>query len=99
MYQLCHSAILISLQDEWEDDRVPPVMPMGVKRVSSDSFQHTSMQSGDDSQLDDLMFMLKTQTYPHDDEEQDYPYPESPRKPSASEHLELRRISIADTHL
>ncbi len=89
-------------QDEWEedDDNVPPVVSLGMKRVSSEPSVQPSNQSGD-SHLDDLMFMLKTQTYPHDEEEEepDFPDLDSPRKPSASEHLELRRISIADTHL
>ena len=88
------------LQDEWEEDSTaPPVISLGMKRVSSDHSLQSSVQTGEDSQLDDLMFMLKTQTYPHGDDEQDVYDPDSIRNPSASEHLEYRRISIADTHL
>ena len=70
------------------------IIPLSLRRVPS---VEPSLE-GDDSQLDDLMFMLKTQNLPQDEDTQPL-FPESPRKPSASEHLELRRISIADTHL
>lgn len=73
---------------------VAAVMPLSLRHVPS---VEPSLE-GDDSQLDDLMFMLKTQNLPQD-EDTSLPFPESPHKPSASEHLELRRISIADTHL
>ena len=73
---------------------VRPVVGLAMKRFPS---VEQSLE-GEDSQLDDLMFMLKTQNYPHDEEAQSL-FPESPHKPSASEHMELRRISIADTHL
>ena len=49
----------------------------------------------EDSHLDDLMFMLKTQTYESDKEGPKG----TPTRPKGAEHLELRRISIADTHL
>ena len=71
-----------------------PVIPLSLRHVPS---EEPSLE-GDDSQLDDLMFMLKTQNLPQD-EETSLLFPESPHKPTASEHLELRRISIADTHL
>ena len=96
-------------QDEWEeDDRPPAVIPLGaMKRVSSDpSFvgSDAAESTGEDSQIDDLMFMLKTQTYPTNQDSDVNPLLESPgtsptKKPSGSEHLQLRRISIADTHL
>lgn len=76
------------------------IMTLGVRKISSDVNlpQGTSPApegSGDDSNLDDLMFMLKTQNY--DDSE---PLTSSrKREPKGEEHLELRRISIADTHL
>lgn len=73
----------------------PPVIPLSLRQVPS---EEPSLE-GDDSQLDDLMFMLKTQNLPQD-EDMDPLFPEGPREPTAaSEHLQLRRISIADTHL
>ena len=83
-----------SEDDQESDINVRPVVGLAMKRVPS---VEQSLE-GEDSQLDDLMFMLKTQNYPHDEEAQP-PFPESPQKLSASEHMELRRISIADTHL
>lgn len=83
-----------SEDDQESDINVRPVVGLAMKRVPS---VEQSLE-GEDSQLDDLMFMLKTQNYPHDEEPQPL-FPESPQKPSASEHMELRRISIADTHL
>lgn len=72
----------------------PAVIPLSLRQVPS---VEPSIE-GDDSQLDDLMFMLKTQNLPQD-EDMEPLFPEGPHKPTASEHLELRRISIADTHL
>ena len=73
-----------------------PPIPLSLRPVLSED---PSLE-GDDSQLDDLMFMLKTQNMPDEDDDDTTPFfPESPRKPTTSEHLELRRISIADTHL
>ena len=71
------------------------VIPLGLRQVPS---EEPSLE-GDDSQLDDLMFMLKTQNLPEGEDDTTPLFPESPHKPAASEHLELRRISIADTHL
>ena len=76
---------------ESDDSTLDEVIPLSLRQVPS---TEPSLE-GDDSQLDDLMFMLKTQNYPHDE---DSLFPESPGRP-ASEHLELMRISIADTHL
>ena len=70
------------------------VIPLALRQVPS---VEPSLE-GDDSQLDDLMFMLKTQNLPDEDDTSPL-FPESLHKPTASEHLELRRISIADTHL
>ena len=82
-------------------DAVPQVLPLRVKRVPSDpSISPSVISNGDSSHLDDLMFMLKTQSYPHDGSEPPlFDSDNSLKKPSGSEHLELRRISIADTHL
>ena len=81
-------------EDSTESSGGPPVIPLSLRQVPS---EEPSLE-GDDSQLDDLMFMLKTQNLPQDKDTSPL-FPESPRKPAASEHLELRRISIADTHL
>ena len=76
--------LLLRQQEEMEREEhepSPPVVPLGVKRVPSD----------------DLMFMLKTQTYsPTDDT---FEMESTTKKPSGSEQLQYRRISIADTHL
>ena len=73
-----------------------PPIPLSLRPVPSED---PSLE-GDDSQLDDLMFMLKTQNLPEEDDDDTSPlFPDSLRKPTTSEHLELRRISIADTHL
>ena len=76
------------------------IMTLGVRQFSSSDVSlpprgTSSVPDGDDSNLDDLMFMLKTQNYDDDTA------PLSPRRrePKGEEHLELRRISIADTHL
>ena len=81
-------------EDSTESSGGPPMIPLSLRQVPS---QEPSLE-GDDSQLDDLMFMLKTQNLPQDEDTSPL-FPESPRKPAALEHLELRRISIADTHL
>ena len=85
-------------EDEDDEESVSdigrPVVGLAMKRFPS---VEQSLE-GEESQLDDLMFMLKTQNYPQDEETQPL-FPESLQKPSASEHMELRRISIADTHL
>lgn len=85
-------------QEEWERENLappPPVVPLGMKRSSSDpSLQQDPTE---DSHLDDLMFMLKTQTYsPADDT---FEMESTNKKPSGSERLVYRPISIADTHL
>ena len=58
----------------------------------------------EDSHLDDIMFMLKTGGSYSLNEGVRESYAtnatdETETKPSSSEHYELRRISIADTHL
>ena len=91
---------------------VLPVVSMGMKRLDSEqslqshSFAPSGLEEDDidsSSQMDDLMFMLKTNTS-YSQEDVDSPgggrYDGgSIRKPSASEQYQLRRISIADTHL
>lgn len=77
------------------------IMTLGVRQLPSDINLHRGTspgpdQSGEDSNLDDLMFMLKTQNY--DDDSAPLVSPRK-REPKGEEHLELRRISIADTHL
>lgn len=75
-----------------------PVMNVVVNPYRDDlDSSHASMSEsqGGESQLDDLMFMLKTQSYPSDRAGSKV----TPTKPKGEEHLELRRISIADTHL
>lgn len=95
----------LSTQDEWEEDStIPAVIPLAVRRVGSEPSIPPSLDEADggdegDSHLDDLMFMLKTQSYPHDEAEPLFESDSSIRKPSGSEHLQMRRISIADTHL
>ena len=62
-----------------------------------------SEEEGSENQMDDLMFALRTGTsYPQDDDDDQQPLfemGESRKKPSSSEELQLRRISIADTHV
>ena len=82
------------------------IMTLGMRQLSSDTnlFPGTSPggmdpsdpEEREDSNLDDLMFMLKTQNY--DDDSAPLVSPRK-REPKGEEHLELRRISIADTHL
>ena len=80
------------------------IMTLGVRQLPSDTSLHRlgassggpPDPSGEDSNLDDLMFMLKTQNY--DDDSAPLVSPRK-REPKGEEHLELRRISIADTHL
>ncbi len=74
------------------------MMGLGVTHYHDDleSIQASVSESqGGESQLDDLMFMLKTQSYPSDRQGLKV----TSNKPKGEEHLELRRISIADTHL
>lgn len=77
------------------------IMTLGVRHFSSSDASLPARETspapdGDDSNLDDLMFMLKTQNY--DDDSAPLVSPRK-RQPKGEEHLELRRISIADTHL
>ena len=52
------------------------------------------------SEMDDLMFALRTGTsYSQEDMQPLFEMGESRKKPSSSEQLQLRRISIADTHV
>lgn len=52
------------------------------------------------SEMDDLMFALRTGTsYSQEDMQPLVEMGESHKKPSSSEQLQLRRISIADTHV
>ena len=85
------------MQDEWaEDSDVTPVVGVGMNRYNDDMGSQASVsESQGDSHLDDLMFMLKTQTYQSDKGGSKG----TSNRPKGAEHLELRRISIADTHL
>lgn len=69
---------------------------------SSGSYNFVPDSPADDeeaSQMDDLMFALRTGTsYPQGDL-QPLVELDSRRKPTGSEQLQLRRISIADTHV
>ena len=65
----------------------PPYVPLGD-------------ENKDESHMDDLLFMLKTQNYSpasvnSDDSDQRFQHNTS----AGTEHFERRRISIADTHL
>ena len=82
-----------------DDDR-------GESSLSGSSASYNFMEStgGESgSQMDDLMFALRTGVSYSQEELQplceDESQPDHQRGPSGSEHLALRRISIADTHL
>ena len=82
------------------------IMTLGVRQFSSSDAslppRGTSPSpgpDGEDSNLDDLMFMLKTQNYDDDDDDTVPLTSPQKRERKGEEHLELRRISIADTHL
>ena len=102
-------SVCVFVQEEWEEEEKrtgPNVQPLSVRRLGSEAGgagpAARSSDNTEDSQLDDLMFMLKTQTY--SSEEGAPPYGEGDhvelrKRPLGDEHLELRRISIADTHL
>lgn len=63
------------------------------------NFVPESPEDDETSQMDDLMFALRTgASYSQEDLQPLYEM-ESRRKPSGSEQLQLRRISIADTHV
>lgn len=79
------------------------IMTLGIRHISSSDTslpvrarEGSPVPEGEDSNLDDLMFMLKTQNYDDDSAHLVSPWK---RQPKGEEHLELRRISIADTHL
>lgn len=79
------------------------ILTLGMRHISSSDTslpararEASPVPDGDDSNLDDLMFMLKTQNYDNDSAPLVSP---RKREPKGEEHLELRRISIADTHL
>ncbi len=76
---------------DYSQSRSPPFVPLGE-------------ETKDDSQMDDLLFMLKTQNFSagsvgSDDSEPSIRRPQQSRKGTGTEHFERRRISIADTHL
>lgn len=90
------------ISSQVRSDQGGEVMTLGVRQLSNASLplRGTSpvQTEGEDSNLDDLMFMLKTQNYDDNDDSAPLVTPRR-RGPKGEEHLELRRISIADTHL
>ena len=84
------------------------VVSLGMRRLRSGSGYKTSSpysplgeENKDDSHMDDLLFMLKTQNFSpssaaSDDSEHQF---QQHNTSGGSEHFERRRISIADTHL
>jgi len=97
----------MQLQEEWDQSQhgssvsnasIPSSSLVKRRPVSPPTDQ-------EDSQLDDIMFMLKTGVSYSTEEGIRESYATNATdetdttKPSSSEHYELRRISIADTHL
>ena len=87
------------------------VVSLGMRRLHSSSDVRSPFSSSpyaplgeetkDDSHMDDLLFMLKTQNFSagsvvSDDSEA---IPRFHTSSGGTEHFERRRISIADTHL
>lgn len=85
------------------------VVSLGMRQLNSDYSPHKSPsvplgeESKDDSHMDDLLFMLKTQNFSPgsvgSDESEPSVVRRTNRSGAGSEHFERRRISIADTHL
>lgn len=86
------------------------IVSMGMRRLQSGSEgklpRHVPLreEAKDDSHMDDLLFMLKTQNYSgdsvvSDESEPVVARPHHNRSGTGTEHFERRRISIADTHL
>jgi hypothetical protein len=87
------------------------VVSLGMRRLhsSSDVFKRSppyvplGEENKDDSHMDDLLFMLKTQNFSPASVASDDSEPQSRFQhnttAAGSEHFERRRISIADTHL
>lgn len=83
-------------------------MSIGMRSLhSSSDLGHTvplGEESKEDSQMDDLLFMLKTQNFSpgsvgSDESDSTVVRPRHNRSGTGTEHFERRRISIADTHL
>lgn len=85
------------------------VVSIGMRRLNSD-FSHKppyvplGEESKDDSHMDDLLFMLKTQNFSpgsvgSDESDPSLVRTRQNRSGAGTEHFERRRISIADTHL
>lgn len=77
------------------------VVSLGMRRLRKTSSPYAPLgeENKEDSHMDDLLFMLKTQNFTpasvaSDDSEHRFQH-----NTSGSEHFERRRISIADTHL
>ena len=81
------------------------VVSIGMRRLESESDYRSTPVVGeetkDDSQMDDLLFMLKTQNFSPGSVGSDDSAEQSMRRPqhSRTEQFQRRRISIADTHL
>lgn len=77
------------------------VVSLGMRRLHSQGgspYTPLGEDSKDDSHMDDLLFMLKTQNFSPGSVSEDSD-PRFHHNTSGSEHFERRRISIADTHL
>ena len=85
------------------------VVSLGMRPLNSGSTNKSPYvplgeESKDDSHMDDLLFMLKTQNFSpgsvgSDESEPSTARPKHNRSGGGTEHFERRRISIADTHL
>lgn len=92
-----HSAIGQANQEQGDQNNIGHDSLNG----SSGSYNFVPESADEDevSQMDDLMFALRTGTSYSQEDLQPLFEMESRRKPSGSEQLQLRRISIADTHV
>ena len=100
------TTLCLQLQEEW--DQSQHGSSVGNESFHSSIAKHRPVSpptDQEDSHLDDIMFMLKTGGSYSMEEGIRESYATNATdetdttKPSSSEHYELRRISIADTHL
>ncbi len=84
------------------------VVPLAVRPLTSSSElprkRGLDQQSDESGDMDDLLFMLKTQNFSEslasdDSEHSGLVSPQKRATKPKTEHFERRRISIADTHL
>ena len=79
------------------------MVSLGMRRLHSNSdfkgppYTPLGEEAKEDSHMDDLLFMLKTQNFSGGSVVSEDSEPRL--HPAGSEHFERRRISIADTHL